>query len=350
MPKPELDHRRRLDLVAACALVVASTTSAALAACGPSEPKEPKVPVGASTVPDLPLPDAPRAPVRTAGFRHKRSWATAQGGHPHHRVRDVIVAVGDEQRIEGKAAYGAGDRDLHDEDVVFDIEREPGTWDRSKVIRTSNDSATDDGGRAVLVIDRDRALSPGRHRVKMTVVGDATSAEGVIVVAPRRQPIFVSDVDGTLTSSELAEGPAVVRHTLPAAHPEAAKALGMLAARGLVPIYLTARPEWLVPRTRAFLATNGFPEGVLVTMRTKTGSFGDHAAAFKRGELGRLAATFEIAWAFGNMPSDAAAYASAVQDPKRRILYRLTDATYGCRRIESYAELATELAASSTTP
>lgn len=314
----------------------------ALAACGTKEPKEPTTPIGASTVPSYPLPDAPPALVRPAGFRHKHSHAITQSGHPHHRIRDVLVAVGDEQRIEAKVAYGAGDRDLHDEDVVFDIEREPGTWDRSKVVRTSKSSGVDDGGRAVLTLDRDRALSPGRHRVKMVVSGDATTADGVIVVVPPRQPIFVSDVDGTLTSSEFAEAPALAHHTLPAAHPDAAKVLDSLAKKGLVPVYLTARPEWLVPRTRAFLAANNFPEGVLITMRTKSGSFGEHAAAFKRGELEHLAATFEVAWAFGNMPSDAAAYATVVKDPKHRVLYRFSDQTYGCRRIDAYSELTAE--------
>ena len=312
------------------------------AACGPREPKEPTTPIGASTVPNLPMPEAPPSIARPSGFRHKHSYPIAQSGHPHHRVRDVLVAVGDEQRIEAKVAYGAGDRDLHDEDVVFDIEREPGTWDRSKVVRTSKSSGADDGGRAVLTIDRDRALSPGRHRVKMLVAGDATSAEGAIVVVPRGQPIFVSDVDGTLTSSEFAEAPALAHHTLPAAHPDAARVLDVLSKKGLVPVYLTARPEWLVPRTRAFLAANNFPDGVLITMRTKSGSFGEHAAAFKRGELERLAATFEVTWAFGNMPSDAAAYATVVKDPKHRVLYRFSDQTYGCRRIDAYAELTAE--------
>jgi len=322
----------------------------ALAACGTKEPKEPTTPIGASTVPSYPLPDAPPALVRPAGFRHKHSYPIAQSGHPHHRVRDVLVAVGDEQRIEAKVAYGAGDRDLHDEDVVFDIEREPGTWDRSKVVRTSKSSGVDDGGRAVLTLDRDRALSPGRHRVKMVVAGDATTADGVIVVVSRNQPIVVSDVDGTLTSSEFAEAPALAHHTLPAAHPDAARVLELIAKKGLVPVYLTARPEWLVPRTRAFLAANSFPEGVLITMRTKSGSFGEHAAAFKRGELEHLAATFEVAWAFGNMPSDAAAYATVVKDPKHRVLYRFTDMTYGCRRIDAYAALLPELTESSPSP
>lgn len=341
-------------MVRAAALIAAFATTAvlaSLAACGgPKEPKEPTTPVGRSTVPNLPMPDAPPVPGRTVGFRHKHSQSIAQSGHPHHRVRDLLVAIGDEQRIEGKVAYGAGDRDLHDEDVVFDIEREPGTWDRSKVVRTSGSKlatptpGVEDGGRAVLVIDPDRPLSQGRHRVKMTVVGDSSSTEGAVVVVPRKQAVFVSDVDGTLTTSEFAEAPALAHHTLPGAHPDAARIFDLLAQKGLVPIYLTARPEWLVPRTRAFLAANKFPEGVLVTMRTKSGSFGEHAAAFKRGELERLATTFDITWAFGNMPSDAAAYATIVKDPKKRILYRLTDATYGCRRIESYADLANELA------
>ncbi len=326
------------------ALLIASVVVAfASLACGPKEPPEPQTPVGISTVPHLPMPDAPPIHAAPAGFRHKTSRIVATSGHPHHRVRDLLVAVGAEQKLEAKLAYGSGDRDLHDEDVVFDLEREPGTWDRSKVVRTSKENAGDDGGRAYLVVER--PLELGRHRVKVTVVGDGTSAEGFVVVAAPRQRVFVSDVDGTLTSGEWAEAPALAHGVLPAPHPDAARIFGVLAQRGLVPVYLTARPEWLLPRTRAFLQNSGFPDGAIVTMRTKSGSFGDQAAAFKRGELARIASSFDIAWAFGNMPSDAAAYSQFVKDPKRRVLYQLTDAVHGCRRIDAYGELASDVAA-----
>jgi len=143
--------------------------------------------------------------------------------------------------------------------------------------------------------------------------------------------------------SEVAEFPALARRELPDPHPYAAAAFHRLADRGLVPVYLTARPEWLLPRTRSFLALHGFPPGIVVTRRDKSGGFGSSAAAGKLVELERLAASFTIGWAFGNMPSDAHAYAKVVRDPRRRVLYRFDDTVHGGRRIESYDELFEEL-------
>ena len=45
----------------------------------------------------------------------------------------------------------------------------------------------------------------------------------------------------------------------------------------------------------------------------------------------------------GNMPSDAETYAAFVRDPRRRIFYRYTDATFGGRRIESYDEVLADV-------
>jgi phosphatidate phosphatase PAH1 len=156
--------------------------------------------------------------------------------------------------------------------------------------------------------------------------------------------VFVSDVDGTLTESEVAEFPALAVGKLPLAHPHAAMVFKRLTARGLVPIYLTARPEWLMARTRAFLEENEFPPGIVCTQRNKSGGYGASAAAFKKTELERIAAIgVRIDWAFGNMPSDAHAYSSIVANARQRVLLRYEDEAFGARRIESYEELLAEL-------
>ncbi len=275
-------------------------------------------------------------------FRHLRSRAVIASGSPNHRARDLIVAEGALQTIEAKIAYGPIDKDLVDEDVR--IEHLVGDrWEMLATVRTSDDGPDCDGGRARFVIPGDRAVGVGRHRIRVTVVGDQSQAELALVVVPKKQPIFVSDIDGTITVSEIAEFPAMARGELPDPHPYAAAAFHRLAERGHVPVYLTARPEWLLPRTRAFLELHRFPPGVVVTRRDKSGGFGSSAAAGKLMELERLAEDFTIAWAFGNMPSDAHAYSKIVSDPRRRVLYRYTDELHGARRIESYEEIYGEL-------
>lgn len=238
----------------------------------------------------------PGTAAEVRSFRHGSSRLVVGSGAPRHRARDVLVLEGEAQLLEAKLAYGPADKDLHDEDVdVLLVPDEAGPVRRLGTVRTSEDGRGDDGGRARLRLEGGAALPAGRHRVRFVVRGDGSEVDGVVAVVPRGAPVFVSDVDGTLTSGEWAELPAALVGRLPAAHPGAARILGALASRGLLPVYLTARPEWLVPRTRAFLAANGFPEGVLFTKRDRSGAFGDAAAAYKRQVLGELGARVRLA-------------------------------------------------------
>jgi len=244
--------------------------------------------------------------------------------------------AGDGIAIEAKIAYGPADKDLADEDIRIERETSKARWAELGVARTDHD------GRVRFSAG---TFPLGSHRLRLTVIGDGSSTELSVVVVPGGQSIFVSDVDGTLTESETAEFPALLRRQLPAVHPAAADVFRKLAAKGFVPVYLTARPDWLLARTRELLATNQFPPGVVLTERSAMGQYGAGAAAFKRNELEVLVANgrTKIEWAFGNMPSDAETYATFITDPKRRVFYRYTDAAYGGRRIDSYEEVAADL-------
>lgn len=115
-----------------------------------------------------------------------------------------------------------------------------------------------------------------------------------------------------------------------------------------MPVYLTVRPDWLVPRTRAFLRGAGFPEGIVRTMTNSKGSFGDGAAAYKLGELDELVKRgLVIGYGFGNMPSDIDAYAPRVELPSHRIFLQLEVPAGRGRPIASYGELLAELESSS---
>jgi hypothetical protein len=271
----------------------------------------------------------------------------------NHRGHDILVVDGQEQWLIGKFAYGVTDKDLVGEEVDVFVERGcAGSWERLGTAVTTRkgehvpvDGVWDTGGRVYFAIPRDKALPIGRHRVRFVVAGDHTHADLFVDVAAPAAPIFVSDVDGTLTSSESAEVLKLFTGGLPRAQPGAAAALSALAAKGYRPVYLTARPEWLLDRTRAFLAANGFPPGVIRTTTGVMGISGKRAAAFKSAELAALRTKgFTIGWAFGNRPSDAEAYeAAAIAPPDHRVFLRLDD-PHGGRRIEQYRDLVSAVA------
>lgn len=301
------------------------------------------------------LPTLECAPPAKAPAFQKRGWrhsfkvrATTLQGASHHRGRDLFVNPGAPQTIIGKFAYGLADKDLEDEDVDVFVQRDCASeWEKLGTARTTDgdhahptvEGVEDRGGRIYFDVPAQLALGPGRHRVRLIVAGDGSSTDLFIDVVPPNTPIFVTDVDGTLTSSENAEYFNVVKGQVSDTHPSAPEALRALAAKGYRPFYLTARPEWLVGRTRSFLEQHGFPPGVVHTSTTITGAgFGAGATTFKANELAMLAQKGLVpAYGFGNKTTDVAAYATITPDD-HRIMYQL-DGSIAARRIESYAEL-----------
>lgn len=275
-------------------------------------------------------------------------------GDPRHRGRDLFVNPGEPQIVIGKFAYGQADKDLEDEEVDIFVQRAcANEWEKLGTAITSQESApnptvegvVDTGGRVYFEIPKDKHLPLGRHRIRFVVAGDGSTADMFLDVVPPKTPIFVSDVDGTLTSSEGVEATAYLQGVIPETHPGAPEALRALAAKGYRPLYLTARPEWLVQRTREFLDKHGFPPGLVHSSTVFTGAgIGDSAASFKTDEFAMLAEKGLVpSFAFGNKVSDAQAYAS-VQPPEHRILFQLNE-TFEGRGIQSYTELVPEFEA-----
>lgn len=291
---------------------------------------------------------APPAPGPRTAWRHPtQSSLVSTFGKPRHRGRDLLLAPGDPQWIIAKLAYGLLDADLKGEDVDIYLLRDcVGPWEKlgTAVTTREHEHATtlgvrDSGGRIYFRIPDDRAVGLGRHRVHLVVKGDLSTADLFLDIEPPAMPLFVSDVDGTLTSSEDAEIGAILTAQLPAVHPGAAEAFHALAEKGYRPFYLTARPEWLTGRTRDVLDVNGFPPGIVHTTTTTTGALGSQAAAFKRGELATLADKGIVpSLGFGNMASDADAYDDAGIPEDDRFFYRFDD-IHGGQRIDDYAEV-----------
>jgi phosphatidate phosphatase PAH1 len=265
----------------------------------------------------------PFSPPPHRDWRHAvKSRVDVAAGSAHHRGRDLFVNPGAKQTIIGKIAYGIVDKDLEDEEVDVYAQRDCGSaWEllgstittRENGAHATVEGVDDGGGRVYFEIPADRHLGPGKHRIRLVVAGDGTSTDLFLDVVPPKTPIFISDVDGTLTSSENVEFLKLLEGELPDTHPGAPEALRALAAKGYRPMYLTARPEWLVQRTRDFLDKHGFPPGIVHTSTSLTGAgFGASAATFKSAELAMLAQKGLVpAYAFGNMPSDSDAYGGA---------------------------------------
>ncbi|HTJ83709.1 MAG TPA: phosphatidylinositol transfer protein [Polyangiaceae bacterium] len=297
---------------------------------------------------DATLPDLGEA----RGFRHTSSKLTAALGSPTHRGRDMFYNPGDDIWVMGKLAYGLSDKDLEDEEVDIYLERDCGdAWEYVDTVLTTDDGdhetvegVADTGGRVYFEVPKELDLGLGRHRFELVVAGDLTHVPVYVDIVPPRTPIIVSDVDGTLTSSESAEFGALLTGTLPKANPGAAEVLTALADQGYRIMYVTARAEGLMTRTREFLDERGFPPGLVHTSLTPLGLTGDAAAKYKTGELAMLASHGLVPeWGFGNRDSDAQTYTSSDVEGDHCILYQWDDPGLGCRRVDDYTSLLPEI-------
>jgi LNS2 (Lipin/Ned1/Smp2) len=286
------------------------------------------------------------------GFKHLSNTWRALGG-ANHRGRDLLLTPDDEAYAIGKFAYGIVDADLEDETVDVYLSRGcTGALERIGSVQTTDDngisglpSVPAGGGRAIFKLGK---LPLGRHRVHMVAVGDGSSTDQIIEVLPKGASIVVSDVDGTLTTSEAVEFLSIFKREVSETHPFAPQAFNAFAERGYRTIYITARPDWLTGRTREFLKTRGFPDGVVHTSQSIVPQVAGFAAAFKKAEFEELRARgFNIAYAVGNTDSDADAFLTAGKVLKSRCkLFKVANAEkLGCTGFEDYKALGAEAAA-----
>jgi hypothetical protein len=331
-----------LVIAAVAALVSISTGCAVESAEGTSTAP---APLRACPV-ILPCDAAPPTVARQA-WRNWGSGFTALGG-ARHRGRDLFLNPGDPQWVIGRFAYGAFDSNIQDEDVDVYLLRGCGSsWELLGTARTTRAGAhdpvegvTDSGGRVYFSIPSAKTLGLGRHRLRMVVRGDGSSAEVFIEVVERGTPVFVSDVDGTLTLSETEEVGAVITNTTSRANAGAAEALQALVKKGYRPFYMTARAEWMVQRTRTFLSERGFPQGIIHTTQGALGDSGAAGVAYKTGELVWFAGKgLSPVLGIGNTDVDSEAYANALIPANKRFFHQYTDSRGGVR-FENYPDLS----------
>lgn len=249
----------------------------------------------------------------TQKLRHKRSKLVTKLGSPRHRGLD-LVATPDVQRqvLTGTIGYGKIHKNLKDEDVeLFACDR--GAWIGLGTART------DDEGEFALALEGNARLGIGMRDLYVSVVGDRSGARFLGYVAPAGTQMFVSDIDGTLTSSERAYVDTVITGRVTRAQPGAPAAIGVLAQRGYQPVYVSARGEQFTEATRVFLESRGFPRGPIVLARAAATIPGPDTVAFKTRAMQALTrAGLVIAGGVGNRATDIVAY-QAVGLPAQRI-------------------------------
>ncbi len=275
--------------------------------------------------------DCPQPPAGSrAAFRHVRSRMIALGS-PHHRGVDLIAVEGDEnQTLGGKLAYTRADTDLEDEDVeIFACVGK--AWQPLGTTRTNDD------GRFTLVLGGAARLPTGMTDLYAYVPGDGSGTRFLGFVAARGQGVIVTDIDGTLTSSENGIVKTYVAGTDLGHQPGAPE---VLAASGKPVIYVTARGDQLTDVTRHWLASHGFPRGPVRLGSSFLTLPGGGAQRLKTRVIGAL--RVPIAAAIGNRPSDAAAYRSVGVAPERIFIKDV--ATTRATVFTHYRELASALA------
>lgn len=303
----------------------------------------------------VPVPSCD-APSPSAGptldWNHFESTLVTASGSQRHRGRDMFYNPDDAHWALAKFAYGPTDWDLSGEQVdLFLLRNCEGDWEPLGPVLTTFDGdhppvegVEDSGGWVFFQVPQ--ALPLGRHRVHFVVRGDDSRADAYIEVVEPGTPIILSDIDGTLTTSEWERLVDFLLDNIPDVHPGAPEALQALVDLGYRPMYLTARPEFLGNRTYEFIEARGLPPGIIHTTLTATGAMGASAVTYKTGELDALAARGLVpAWVFGNTDSDATAYDNAgIQPLDHRVFFQFDD-PFGGRRIESYYDLLPEFMA-----
>lgn len=259
----------------------------------------------AGAVPDVRCPGSAGPDAGKPGsFRHFTSRLIAELGDPKHRGFDLVASAdAATQSLEGWISYTIVDKALEDEDVdVFACRA--GAWHEVGTART------DDEGHFRLGLSGGSRLPVGMRDLFVSVVGDRTGAGFLGYVAPAGTSLVVSDVDGTLTSSENAFVETVALGGEPGAQAGAAQALAAAAAAGKQMVYVTARGNQFTAATRRWLEDKGFPRGPVRLSPSFVTLPGGDTVAFKTQAISALsAAGFGLSAGVGNRATDVSAYA-----------------------------------------
>lgn len=261
--------------------------------------------------------DTPAPVVAPQKWQHPfHAKAVLTLGAPNHRVRDLVLPAGQKgARLRGHFTYGETDKDLEREQVEVWLRRCP-AWERVATLTTDHDG--------VVWADVPADLAPGDYRVRMIVAGDGSFAEGTIAVWPPGVQAIVSDIDGTLTTSDGEMFRDLTMKSDAKMYPDANSALRALAQKGYRIVYLSGRAQYVNRYTRDWLGKHDFPPGPLL-LTEERGEVAPTIAgvgAFKKRTLVDLQQRVGVKFvsAYGNASTDVWAYGEAGLDKARTFI------------------------------
>jgi hypothetical protein len=273
-------------------------------------------------------------PSEPQPWNHFGSRLTSSLGDANHRGQDVIVKVGGPQLLVAKLAYAFVDKDITCEDVDIFVQREVpcGEWELLGTARTTDNpddsldcdnygdryGIEDDGGRVFFEIPQDKRLGVGRYPIRMVLRGDLSQASfDLIVIEPGTQAVL-TDVDGTLTTSDTELITEVVLSIFNGTYTQemyvdADRMLKTWSDKGYLIIYMSGRPDLLRAMSERWIEAR-FPAGPIHLTDTNGQVLptNDGVGTYKKEFIAYLRSQgVDIVAAYGNATTDIWAYEQA---------------------------------------
>jgi phosphatidate phosphatase PAH1 len=206
-------------------------------------------------------------------------------------------------KLRGRFTYGVLDKDLSDEAVELWVQTCPG-WVKWGQLQTDGDG--------IVFFDVPANLAQGDYALKMVVLGDQTVADGELAVWPKGVHAVVTDVDGTLTTSDWQLVQDVIFGKDAEMYPDANTVINAWAQKDYRIVYLTGRPQVVNRYTRTWLTNHGFPAGTL-HLTEDVAQLPPTEAGVQKFKTDFLAGIQTLVGtlfkpAYGNAPTDAGAY------------------------------------------
>lgn len=245
----------------------------------------------------------PFVPAAALGFATVGGTVAASAGSANHSVEDTLSTPTPTPHLIARFGYGVLNAALGSEPVAVSIDDCSG-W------RSLGEPLTDSGG--LLDVPVELPLGPGVYETRFVVRGDASQTKGFLWLAPAGTHLMITDIDGTLTTSDTELFLQLLNGSyVPAAYPGGTGLTAAHAAKGHIVIYLTGRPYWLTTQTRDWLTNLGFAQGPLHLAPSNSDILPTDTSvgAYKKAWLeGLVAKGFVLDLAYGNATTDIFAY------------------------------------------
>jgi len=226
-------------------------------------------------------------------------FATEDGKNFRLTVYDAVVAPGGTAALSAKlekVLLVLVNPDVKGRSVSFRLDGKP-----------VGEAVTAGEGVATVTVP---APSPGPHLIEASLGNGRAS--GILLVAPPNARAFVTDIDHTISDFPEPKVPFASIETMPAL-PDAPEVLRGLSKRYVI-VYLTARDDAILQKTKAWLRLRDFPWGPVLGRDLKVWdlfSKGQGAPAHKRRTLEALRRILpDIRFGAGDLAGDVDAYLS----------------------------------------